>query len=240
MTLPAEEVDAAPLSAGDELDSVIVSPPIGGLLGTWRNQEHRLWRVESAAALPSIGLGRLARSRIERDRYREVGLLSTRGVLILPGRWQNQEEAGLAAETVALQPVSISSLSQQAIEKGWRELAGWLRTVTADAAKRNEFLLVEPGGWEATEAPFALWAIGRRKATGELLSVLESNPVPRLNVAPWNQVGEGLSGITAPATDATISVAGLALAMAASTWAVSPWHISMTYGDAHGAPIELP
>jgi hypothetical protein len=227
------------LRPGAMLNTVILGPPIAGLVRTWSDDESRLWQIDDAEMAALIGQGLIARTEIEPGRYREAGFLSSAGDLLL------QRRVVAPDGVVEGFPVSLRAAREEdwirvGPDRAWGEFSEWLGKAAAAASVRGEFLVVEPGGWESSENLFALFVVAQDEETGTLLSHVESVPAPRSGMAPWDNVRSGLPGatISAPASADTIGVVGIALTIAASEWSQSPWDLVLTYGRAPAGPVS--
>jgi hypothetical protein len=210
-----------------------VDRPETVLLGCLVEEHLRLWRADGRAECVRLRdaadlRALLARGRAPRtpmaQRFREVGRLE--GSVLLIGQHPFEIE-------VCDEPPASDAL--------WLAAADMFRTVAEDAIARGEFLVVEPGGWQAKTEHYAL--AGATRTPGEWLLRVEAVPAPR---APsWPEPPEGQSGwgVAAPAEPAALAALGSLLADAVSMWAMSPLDVTLTFGtqpDGPWPPAEAP
>jgi hypothetical protein len=72
---------------GDVLEQAMIGPPVGGLVDLLIDTRHVLWQPDEPERLAElIGLGLVARTLREADRYREVVLVAPdrSSILVLP------------------------------------------------------------------------------------------------------------------------------------------------------------
>lgn len=122
---PRHSPPSEPLRPGMMLNSVIVGPPITGLVGTWSDDGSRLWRLEDPHVTGLIGRGLLARTEIEPDRYREAGWLSSGGGPLLQRR-RAAPDGSVEAATASLTPAGTEDLTRVGRDRAWEEFARWL------------------------------------------------------------------------------------------------------------------
>ena len=104
----------------------------------------------------------------------------------------------------------------------WEAAEVVFQDAAADAIRRGEFLVVEPGGWDtAVRAVRAGGGPPRdRRSTWSLY--VEARPAPRTPSWPEPDAGQAGSGVAAPAEPDTFATLGRLLRGAVATWAVSP------------------
>jgi hypothetical protein len=243
--------------------SVELSPVTGGLLRTWSDGGSQLWQVWGGDGLAEMmGRGQLARTEVEPDRYREVGLLEQpsdttsegTGRLLLPARWQPGREGApregapmeleMAGEALHLSPVAEADMSAQASEL-WPGLVAHLSELCVESAERGEVLLIERGALAHEPWPYALFAVIRAD-DGSWISHLEASPAPEPETSGWEQAARGHNAdgtegasMSAPADFETVRGAGFLLAVAAAGWAATPQDLVITYTAAPSGPVEL-
>jgi hypothetical protein len=228
----------APLAPGTRLDTVQVGPPIGGLIAIWRERDRSLWRVDDPEQLASdLGHGRVSRTLVEPNRFREVGLFADDpGVLVLTGRVpeassSSETTVSLGARQYRLEAADAQEASR-ALRESWLEFARWLGEVLDLAAGRGEFVVVEGGGWDHAVEPYFL-GIAVESPTG-LVYHLESSMRPREPSSwPPSVPGAGGGGVSAsaPATSDVIRAGGHLAVEAVSVWARTPHDLGITFGS---------
>lgn len=125
--------------------SVEFSPVTGGLLRTWSDDGSQLWQVWGGDGLAQMmGRGQLARTEVEPDRYREVGLLEQpsdttsegTGRLLLPARWQPGREGSPMELEMAGEPSTCRpSLKRTCPLTRTSYGLGWWRTCRSSASR---------------------------------------------------------------------------------------------------------
>lgn len=239
--------------------SVELSPVTGGLLRTWTDTGSRLWQVWGGDVLEeSMGRGRLARTEVEPQRYREVGLLEDPSAstppgiarLFLPARWQassteaSSPDLEMACEPRLLSPVAAADLSGH-VNRLWPGFVEDLSKVCVEAAERGEVLLLERGAVAHASWPYVLFPV-TPGIDGAWISQLEVSPAPGPETRGWDQAARGRNedgtdgaSVSAPATFETVRGAGFLLAVAAAQWAATPQDLVITYTAAPAGPVEL-
>lgn len=232
---PAVDLGFAP---GDHLATAMLSPPVLGAVRTW-NGASVLWLLPPGRELDwsDIGRGALARTEVEPGRYREVGLLSDRGALVLLDRHGTHLAMGLSSQDAQTLPLRPANELPGDASTAWHAFGSWLGAVAVDAARRGEVLLVERGGWPHQPEPYALFGI-LRSESGQATSHVEASPAPSTLQPPWAaaQRSGDVGVLGAPATLETVAAAGEVLASAVSTWASSPWDTCVTFAPNPDGP----
>lgn len=231
----------ARLSAGQTLNTAVLSPVVAGHVRVWTNRETSIWRVNDAAgAAGLLGRGLVARTGIERDRYREVGVIDPdAGVLLLPERRRAAitESSELLAAAKAFS-VSRRTTRPAAEAEHWRELHDWLRVVVPAAVERGEFVVIERGGWDHEAEPFA-FAMCAPGESGWKAHVEAVPPPPGESSWPpkvsADQPGQTVS---APATPENVRAAAILLVDAIVGWAKSPLDVAVTFGTSPHGPFS--
>ena len=75
------------LEPGDVLEQAMIGPPVGGLIDLLIGTRHVLWQPDDPEGLGElVGFGLVARTSRERDRYREVVMVSPdrSSILVMP------------------------------------------------------------------------------------------------------------------------------------------------------------
>jgi hypothetical protein len=220
---------ASRIEPGDTLETVMLSPCVGGLVRTWSDQESKLWSVADAPSLlSSMGRGVLARTLREDRRFREVALLHRpSGTLLLQPRFPTATSEGTLESTVpALQLIEPSAPTSSP----WLDLEELLGQAVHHTVDVDGVLLVELGGWDAPLEPYCLFLVTHDEGQ---MSVVEAAPAP-LGAELWQQhVQPGAAGATmsAPATEQTLAVVPTLIIDACATWGLQPWDLAITYGE---------
>jgi hypothetical protein len=221
--------------AGDVGLVAMLSPVVDGEIRIWTDQGHALWRVHEPERLAAaMGKGAVARTGVEPNRFREVGLLMKSGTLLLPARMTpGQKPIKAGSFELSRAPGRADSQTQR------NEFARWLGTAALSAARRGEFLVVENGGWDHQPHPYALFMCMKRDEIR--VSHLEVSPAPNRSSLLWPSPPANPAGAsaTAQATEPIVAVAGHALASAAAEWAHSPLDLAVTYGPSPDGPVIL-
>jgi hypothetical protein len=206
------------------LEPVLISPVVGGMIRTWSEDETRLWSVDDPAALGALlGQGLVARTALPDNKFREVAFLNpqTQALTVQP-RFASQDSTALAAPfelTAATAPTGGA----------WEDLEAVLASIAISAAGRGEFWLAELGGWESPHEPNCLFTTVDE--SGLANAVMEATPAP-VGTGVWPEVSHGQAGVSvsAPASQDTIEAAGIFAVSAIETWGVTPWDINLTFG----------
>ncbi|MEP9395383.1 hypothetical protein ABLE94_24440 [Gordonia sp. VNK1] len=212
------------LTEGAILSTVVLGAPVGGVLQVW-GDEPSLWSVcdlDQLAAM--VGVGRIARTRIEQGRYREAGFIDDDGTALLlqarvPLETSDEGHRG-AATYFALTPAT------EVFGNPWAELADLISRGAIGAIQRGEILVVEQGGWESQPRYCLLAAMG---ANERIEMVIETAPAPGTSrMWPPAVSGSGQT-IRAPFSDDTVGVSGRLAVEAISEWGCAPWDLTFTY-----------
>lgn len=220
-----------PLKTGDTGTVAQFSLCAGGLVRTWTDiGPPKLWSVPDAAYLHSVlGTGNIARTAHERDRFREVGILSEdSNTLWIQSRFPTRNAEGtleMRGTVMELQP------ARPPTESTYDDVHATLVQAIRHALDNDEYLLVERGGWDSSVEPFCLFTVipsGNRH-----VSVIETSPDPDGSElwAP-HIVGDGESvTLSAPVDAGTIEAAPLIMLEAIGTWRIAPWDLALTFGN---------
>jgi hypothetical protein len=213
----------------------MLSPVVDGEIRIWTDQGHALWKVREPEELAAaMGKGGVARTGVEPNRFREVGMLMKSGTLLLPARMKRGQKP------IEARSFGLSRAPRRADSQGqWNEFARWLGTAALSAARRGEFLVVENGGWDHQPHPYAMFMCIKRDEVW--VSNLEVSPAPNRSTLLWPSPPADPAGATAtaPATEPAVAAAGRALASAISEWASSPLDLAVTYGPNPDGPVIL-
>ncbi len=218
------------IEVGDTLDTVMLSPCVGGLVRTWSgNGDSRLWGVADPSSLASrMGRGIIARTLREERRYREAALLNERtGTLLLQPRWPTATPEGTLQSTLASVQLTDPGAPTSSPRLDLEELLGQAVRHTVEV---DGLLVVELGGWDAPVEPYCLFLVTHDR--GEV-SVVETAPAPRV-AKLWRQhIRPDAAGATmsAPASAETLGVVPVLIIAACETWGVEPWDLALTYGN---------
>ena len=206
------------------------------LLGCLVKDHLRLWRSDArsecvrplhpSALRAFLARGLAPRTSLEPGRYREFGRLDAAGVLVVGNR-----------------PFAVEGSSDPEVsEELWKAAAEGFREAAADAIARGEYLVIEPGGWEAAAETFAVGG-ARRTSGGEWFLYVEASPAPHAPSWPEPPEGETGWGVTTPADPEALETLGGLLADAVSMWARSPLDVVFTFAkqsDGAWPPEDTP
>ena len=209
------------------LETVVLGTLCQGMLGLWQGSgAHEVVEVGDVDLVDGLlGVGRLARTSPEPQRYREVAMLEPgAGTLLLMDRPRPGDlgTAHGAAKAVTVRRITTPDADDDA----WSEVGRRWTDALRHAAGRGELIVVEPGGWEGGSERYALGAVMPGDDGGGWVSHVEASPAPAGGV--WGATGEGTTR-RAPVTPGAIDVAGVFLADAVRAWAPSPWSLAVTY-----------
>ena len=233
-TFALSETSVEPV-VGDVGVVAMLSPVVHGEIRLWTDEGHTRWRVREPEKLAAaMGKGAVARTGVEPNRFREVGMLMKSGTLLLPARRKRGQKP------IRARSFGLSRAPRRADSQGqWDEFARWLGIAALSAAGRGEFLVVENGGWDHQPHPYALFMCMKRDEVW--VSHLEVSPAPKRSTLLWPSPPVDPAGATATAraTEPIVAVAGHALASAISEWARSPLDLAVTYGPSPDGPVIL-
>lgn len=223
--------DDVSIQPGDSGELVQLSPCLGGLVRTWTDSgESQLWSVsQSQWLLGAQGTGSIARTPREDRRFREVAWLSGEEHR-LTVQWRFPTETDDGEVTLDANVVSLE-LAGRPADDPFEDLRELLGRAIGHCIDKNEFLVVEKGGWDPPDEPFCLFLLVNEEEG--LVSVVETAPPPHgsevwaANIAP----GREATTLSAPASPGTIEVAPLLMMEAMSTWGVEPWDLALTFGE---------
>ncbi|WP_051637342.1 hypothetical protein [Rhodococcus sp. UNC363MFTsu5.1] len=219
----------AGLEAGASLVTAMLSPVSGGLVRTWTEGGTRLWSVDDPDGLSELlGRGLIARVSVPDDRFRETVLLdAAAGTLLvqerIPGATENTRDRAFRLGD----PVRPE-------RNPWTDLDDFLAAAAASAVERDEYWVVELGGWAAPHEPYCFFGVVDDE--GERVAVIETAPVPR-DTGVWPEVpddGRPGTSVSSPASEDTIEAAGIFAVTAVESWGVAPWDVALSFG--HRAP----
>jgi hypothetical protein len=219
------------LAVGDEFTVAQISLCARGLLQTWTGgpETGRLWSVPDPDELIAVqAVGKITRTQQQEGRFREVGLLSPRGVLILQPRLFGQAEA----EQITVSGTVIQlGAPEHAVDSGFEDVRTVLGRAIEYCGHSDELLVVELGGWDAPFAPYCLQAFIAADGDTPPLSLIETSPLPSGSEhwPPPESPGQEGQTISAPASDDVVAVAPLMMLDAISTWGVEPWDLALTF-----------
>jgi len=224
------------IAPGSRAKTVQLGPALTGILATWDEGGRSLWAIDEMPALTDrLGRGMVARTQTEPRRFREVGLLvRDAGTLLLPDRPRAGDGQAIEAPGLTLQLRPLPPDADRATaEAAWAACATWLGDVFLGAIERDEFVVVERGGWDAPPDPYVL---GIRTGAGdEARWRLECAPAPHApSLWPISDPGARGASISAPLERATVHVGGQLAIDAARRWAATPHELGVTFGRADG------
>lgn len=220
-----------PPDAGDPRTEVQLSPCVGGLVRTFdADGGSRLWSVPTDEWLRSTqATGRLGRTVREGRRFRETALLSAAdGTLLVRPRFPVRGENGVLTMEPQLVRLAPERRPSRSTHQDLREL---LVRAVQHCAGRDEFLVVERGGWGAPADPFCLFAV---LPDGDgAVSVVETAPAPTGSQVwePYIDPANPTHTIGAPASPETIGAAPMLITEAISRWGLDPWDLGLTFGE---------
>ncbi|MFD9681978.1 hypothetical protein ACFWAD_19020 [Rhodococcus sp. NPDC059969] len=206
------------------LEPVLISPVVGGMIRTWSEDETRLWSVDDPEALGALlGRGTVSRTALPDNKFREVAFFDalTQTLTVQP-RFASPDSTALAA------PFKLTDASAPTTD-AWEDLESTLASIAISAAGRGEFWLAELGGWDSPHEPNCLFTTVDE--SGLANAVMEATPAPA-GTGVWPEVPNGQTGVSvsAPASQDTIEAAGIFAVSAIETWGVTPWDINLTFG----------
>ena len=224
----------APLSVGSTGRTVQIGICVGGLVRLWADDDAGgLWQVDDSERLQALlGRGQVARTLREDRRYREVGVFfADQATLVILARMQ--ASAGDPSSPVATdgQTFRLTPIAEPRSEH-WqaRDLLDGLAQAIRGCLGSGEFLVVELGGWNAPQVPYALHlAMGK-------VSRIEVSPPP-LNSEIWKphiEAGAPGASMQGRIGEDTPHAAGYLMLQALSAWGVSPWDLALTFGRMSG------
>lgn len=222
------------IPSGSPAATVQVGMALAGVIAIWDDDGRSLWAYDAASGLADrLGRGIVARTGVEARRFREVGLLVREsGTLLLPDRlWSGDgqpiEAPGVVLELRPLPPDADRTVAEAA----WAECATWLGDAFLAAVERDEFVVVERGGWDAPPDPYVL---GIRTEAGDGARWhLECAPAPQPpTLWPISDPGSRGATISAPPERDTIHLGGQLAVNAARRWAATPHELGVTFGRA--------
>lgn len=206
------------------LEPVLISPVVSGMIRTWSEDETRLWSVDDPAALGVLlGRGLVARTALLDNKFREVAFLDTQTqALTVQPRFATPDSTALAA------PFKLTDATSPTGD-AWEDLESVLASIAISAAGRGEFWLAELGGWDSPHEPNCLFTTVDE--SGLANAVMEATPAP-VGTGVWPEVPSDQTGVSvsAPASQDTIEAAGIFAVSAIETWGVTPWDINLTFG----------
>lgn len=221
---------------GSQAATVQVGMALAGVVATWADDGRSLWAFDAASGLADrLGRGTVARTGVEARRFREVGLLVREsGTLLLPDRLRADDGGPIEAPGVAFELRPLPPDADHAVaDAAWAECAAWLGDAFVAAVERDEFVVVERGGWDAPPEPYVL---GIRTGAGEDARWrLECAPAPAApTLWPVSDPGARGASISAPPERDTIHVAGQLAVDAVRRWAATPHELGVTFGRVEG------
>ena len=217
----------------------MIGPPVGGLIDLLIGTRHVLWQPDDPEGLAElVGFGLVARTSRERDRYREVVMVSPdrSSILVMPrltsadGSHDVREFTGSVVEAEDIWEHVLS-------DDVWNEFGRWLTDVFVAASTRSEFIVVEMNTAEFSDEPYALAIV--MTDNDPAIIHLECNPRPD-GAAMWppGVVPEGQT-ISAPLERHSLDVAGLVIADAVRTWSESAYDVAVTFCTVDQSPLML-
>lgn len=237
MTDPSD-ADRPGVEAGDVLGTALIGPPVGDVLPLWTNVGRVLWRADDQENVHRlVGSGQLARTEREPGRYREIALVavSSGTVMLLPRMTGSPHDSQTVGGTTLSGRFVGDADVPAADAETWLAFGRWLGGVHIAAARRSEFIVVELGGWDFQDEPFAM-AFAATDADPPT-NHLESSPRPDgASMWPPGSDPRGQT-ISAPIKPETLGSTGLLLADAIRTWASSPLDLAVTFATSAHSPL---
>ena len=223
------------LEPGDVLEQAMIGSLVGGVIDLLIGTTHVLWRPDDPEGLAKlVGLGLVARTLRERDRYREVVMVSPdrSSIFVLP-RFASADGAHAGREftgtVVDAGPVQNDEL--------WNDFGRSLTDILIAASTRSEFIVVERNTPEFSDEPYAMAIVMTDKVPPFIH--LECSPRPDgATLWPPGDVPEGQS-ISAPLQRRSLVVAGSMIADAVRTWSDSVYDVAVTFGTVAQSPLVL-
>jgi hypothetical protein len=181
--------------------------------------------TEPEAVLEALGLGVLARAPLAEGRFRDVLMLDeSTGTLLLPARYRS-DDGGMASGMAALVRVSGQDAHEAMTSDAVLEAFRWVGRVSAAAAERGEYVLLEPGYHTGElREPHVLMVV--REHEGRSISVVETAPTPPADLPMWN----GRSSLNGPATREVVEAGGILAMYAMDGWGEHPLRLCLTFG----------
>lgn len=217
----------------------MIGPPVGGLIGLLIDTRHVLWRPDDPEGLAElVGFGLVARTLRERDRYREVVMVSPdrSSILVLP-RLTSADGAHEVREFTGSVVEAEDTWEHVLSDDVWNEFGRWLTNVFVAASTRSEYIVVEMNTAEFSDEPYAL-AIVMTDNDPSIIH-LECNPRPDgASMWPPGDVPEGQT-ISAPLERHSLDVAGPVIADAVRTWSASAHYVAVTFCTIDQSPLVL-
>ena len=229
--------DEITLQPGDRLVPVQMSPCVGGLVRTWADDgSTQLWSMDDPMwMLGRQGHGVYARTLQEPRRYRECALLApASGVLVIQSRHASgvtDEPDPRGGTTVEVEGQMLQLRpATEPTSKPFQELRWALDTAVRQCISSGEFLVVERGGWDSPQEPFALFILMDEPT--RQVSVVETAPAPWGSEvwAPHIVPGAPSTTLSAPVDDGTLEVVPWLLLEAIRQWGLEPWDLALTFG----------
>ena len=220
------------INVGDSLATAQLSPCVGGLVRTWVDgEEPRLWATPDADwLLHAQGTGKIARTLQGERRFREAAMLSEGGAtLLVQSRFPmktHDDGYSSAANLVRLEPAVPPSAS---VDDDFRML---LAQAVRQCVAKDEYLVVEKGGWDAPNQPYCMFSLTPDEKTIGLFSVVETAPTP-VGAKIWQphiKPGKDVHEVSAPATPETLAAVPAIMLDAIATWGLEPWDLALTFG----------
>ena len=235
--------DEITLQPGDRLVPVQMSPCVGGLVRTWTDDgSTQLWSMDDPRwLLDRQGHGTCARTLQEPQRYRECALLARdSGVLVIQSRQpsgvtDDPDPRGGATVEVEGQMVQLRPATEPT-SNPFTEFRWALDDAVRHCISSGEFLVVERGGWDSPQEPFALFILIDEPT--RQVSIVETAPEPRASEVwgPHIVPGAPSTTLSAPVDEGTLEVVPLLLLEAIREWGLEPWDLALTFGRREPPP----
>lgn len=228
----------AGVAVGDTLTVAMVSPMVGDRVTLWVGERRITWvPAEPARLAEHLARGRIARTEREANRFREVVMVDAGlGKIIVMPRHASPD----GSVPGDLLTGTVAGPAPEGDDAAWFAFGSWLTGILTAAAARSEYVVVEPGGWDPPNEPYALGIFTAEGEGGSWRVTLESNPRP--DCAPNWPRGSDPRGhtLSAPVNPGSLDVSGPLLSEAIRCWAASPLDLALTFGASPAPPFPRP
>lgn len=190
--------------------TAVIGLPVAGVVQLWTD-EPSIWRVAEFDALAElVGTGQIERTEVAPRRFREVGVLDdAAGTLTVDGT------------VFALEPADAFD------GDFWDALNRTVTATAADAFGRGEMIVIERGGWTASDSEYCLAAA--LVNDGRPIVLIETAPAPSDDdYWPPSDDATGQT-VTAPLSEESLPGIGALTMSAVNGWGVAPWDVVATY-----------
>jgi hypothetical protein len=227
-----------PTAPGSRLHTVVAGVPIGGYLPLWFDNESAMfWRMdEPDKVLARIGSGTTGRSPLDDDWRRDCLLFDLDAkTLFMTDRYQN-ENGGTAVEYVPGRLTQFGEAQHAVTPESRKAAYQWIGRAFEQAERRNEFVVLGPGGTQMYGKPRVLMVVLTHDQ--KPVSYIEARPVP-VDAEMWRDhrhpnleiTPDAAQSFTSPVDGPDDIIAGGVLAgYAAASWEdVHPLHLAVSF-----------